>query len=341
MKTYSKKCARNGRLVDGERDRPTERGLREPRSQDLPNLKKTASERVTLTIDGRKINASKGRYVLDVARDMGIEIPTLCDHPPLEPAGACRLCLVEVTHPSWGGWRGLMTSCIYPTSEGIEVSTNNERVVKARRGILSLLAARCPSSSVIKKLAERYKVNTDGLFKTTNADNCILCGLCARVCQAYASGAISTLGRGETKKVGTFFDKPSEACVGCGGCALLCPTGNIKALRSRGRYTIWGQTLKHVVCSVDVERCSGCGSCEEACPFSVARIVLTKDGARTATIPEQHCRGCGACVGVCPSGSIEQRPDYGWSQLSSIIREPARHEREETGVLRNQKGGQS
>lgn len=271
---------------------------------------------VTLEIDGRRLQAEAGSYVLAAAREAGIEIPTLCHHPDLEPVGACRLCMVEVTHPDWGGWSGLMTACLYPVAEGIQVSTRSERVVRARRGILALLAARCPGSELIQRLARRHGVpaGDSALHSDPAADSCILCGLCTRVCETYATGAIATVNRGSTKQIAPFDARPPDECVGCGACALVCPTGNLVGERAARSFSIWERTFETALCLVDAARCIGCGSCEEACPFEVPRVALTVEGQMVARIPEAHCRGCGACVGACPTGAITQQ-GFAWEQL--------------------------
>lgn len=274
----------------------------------------TTGVRVTLTIDGRRLTVPIGRTLLAVARDAGIEIPTLCDHPALEPIGACRLCVVEVTHPDWNGWRNLVTSCLYPVADGLEVSTANDAVREARRRVLALLAARCPGSPVVAQLAQRYGADTSRLALTEDGDNCILCGLCVRVCETYATSAIVTHSRGNTKAIGAFGGRAPADCVGCGGCAAVCPTGNIAAARTATGYEIWGRSFDTAVAIVDAARCVGCGVCEEACPFHVARVVLAPGGGRTAQIPAEQCRGCGACLGACPSGAIAQ-PAYSWHNL--------------------------
>lgn len=262
---------------------------------------------VAFTIDGRAVTAPEGSYVLEAATRAGIEIPTLCNHPDLEPVGACRICMVEVTHPDWNGWSGLMTSCLYPVKEGIQVSTRSDRVKAARRGVLSLLVARCPESKTIRALAEQYDARADGLTTDPEADNCILCGLCTRVCETYATAAITTAGRGAIKRVTTFADQQPEECVGCGACVSVCPTAELVGERSDTGYNVWNRFVPTSICVVDEARCVGCGSCEEACPFSVARVAFRFGGTRTAVIPADACRGCGACVGACPSGAIEQR----------------------------------
>ena len=73
---------------------------------------------LTLRIDGRTVQAEAGTFVLQAARAAGIDVPSLCDHPDLEPFGGCRLCMVEVTHPDWGSWSGLMTRASTPWPRG-------------------------------------------------------------------------------------------------------------------------------------------------------------------------------------------------------------------------------
>ena len=262
--------------------------------------------KVTLRIDGREVRAAEGTFALAVARGMGIEIPTLCDDPSLEPVGACRLCMVEVTHPDWKGWSGLMTSCLYPVVEGLEIATASEKVLTARRQVLTLLRARCPGSDTIRALADRHGVEFDALYSDPAADDCILCGLCTRVCEAYATSAITTIDRGAAKAIGSFAGEPPADCVGCGACATICPTNNIPATRTGTGYRVWERRFDTAVATVERTRCLGCGSCEEACPFAVARVAFHADGRRIAVIPREQCRGCGACIGACPSGAIDQ-----------------------------------
>jgi ferredoxin len=170
--------------------------------------------------------------------------------------------------------------------------------------ILELLLARCPSVPKIRELANRMGV-IETRFKD-DADTCILCGLCTRVCQTYATTSIAVLNRGYKKSIGTVADAPPEDCVGCGACAQICPTGHITDKRSAGRYEIWNRKFATATCAVDPSLCRGCGACEEACPFAVPRVTLQKDGAATAHISIDACRGCGVCFAVCPSRAIVQ-----------------------------------
>jgi predicted molibdopterin-dependent oxidoreductase YjgC len=278
------------------------------------SMVKASAKKVTLRIDQRTLQAETGAYVLEVAKKAGIEIPTLCHHPDLESIGACRLCLVEVTHPQWRGWSGLMTACLYPVAEGLEIFTRSPRVLEARRGILRLLAARCPQSKIIGDLAGEYGITRGRLLVEHGADECILCGLCTRVCETYATYAIATCSRGSAKRIGSLGNTPPQDCVGCGACAAVCPTGNIAARFNSSGYHIWQRTFETPICTIRRERCLGCGRCEERCPFAVARVVLKVNGEKVATIDAEHCRGCGACIGACPSGAIIQ-PRASWIEL--------------------------
>ncbi len=102
---------------------------------------------VTCTINDMVIQAEEEKTILEVARDEGIHIPTLCYHKELTPYGACRLCLVEIV----GGARPChQVSCLYKVTEGLIVKTDTERVVRARKIIIELLLARSPDSEKVK-----------------------------------------------------------------------------------------------------------------------------------------------------------------------------------------------
>jgi NADH dehydrogenase/NADH:ubiquinone oxidoreductase subunit G len=113
---------------------------------------------VNLTIDNKKIEAEAGRTVLEVARENGIVIPTLCAHESLEPTGSCRLCVVEAKQ---GKRTRIVTSCLYPVAEGLIVDTKSERVMNVRRLVLQLLMARCPESKQLKAMAQEMGVKPE------------------------------------------------------------------------------------------------------------------------------------------------------------------------------------
>jgi len=202
--------------------------------------------KVTLTIDGKTISAEKGEMLLDVCRRNHMTIPTLCHNESLSSDGRCRLCVVELKE---GDWSKLVTSCLYPAKEGLNVLTRSERVLKTRAMILELLAARCPASPDIKKLAAEHGVKEPRFEPDNDKGKCILCGQCIRTCsEVVGVSAIDNINRGIHKIVGTPYREPSAACIGCGACAFVCPTGHIVLQDKDGVRTIWGRKFEMAAC---------------------------------------------------------------------------------------------
>ena len=178
-------------------------------------------ERITLNIDDKEVTGEKDRTVLEVARSVGIDIPTLCYHEKLEPYGACRLCLVEIGTPPR---TRLVTSCVYPVADGLVVKTRSERVIQTRKTLLELLLARAPGAKIIKDLAEEYGVTKARLRRT--ATFCILCGLCVRYCaEVKKADAVGFIGRGIEREVMFIPEIATASCPPCRECFPLCPTG--------------------------------------------------------------------------------------------------------------------
>ncbi len=205
-----------------------------------------------LTLNGKRVQAHEGEYVLAVARRAGIHIPTLCEHPAVEPFGACRLCMVEVTKASWKGWKGLMTACLYPAADGLVIETDSAAVKHVRKNVLDLLLARCPDSKLIQRLAAEHGVHQTTFTPRDKPDLCILCGLCTRVCETAATAAISTTKRGHGKEIGTPWGGPPPDCIGCLACAHVCPTGHITFSETAATRSIWGREF-------ELARCRDCG----------------------------------------------------------------------------------
>jgi bidirectional [NiFe] hydrogenase diaphorase subunit len=233
-----------------------------------------------IIIDGRKLSAKEGDTILAVAKRAGIEIPTLCHHEALEPVGACRLCMVEVTHPDWNGWKGLVTSCLYPVEDGLEVATHSERVLRQRQTILDLLVARCPESAEIRALADAHGEVTE--YKSfEDGSKCIMCYLCTRACAAVGAHAISAVNRGTLKEIAAPFHENPDACLGCGACYNVCPTGHIEMEDAGMTRKIWGREFKMVACDT-------CGSpimTEEYRAFAIENRAL----------PESYYTTCADC----------------------------------------------
>ncbi len=212
---------------------------------------------VKLTINGREITAEEGTTVLHAARENNIYIPTLCENEAVEPYGACRLCLVEITTAR--GRKRLVTSCIYLVEEGLAVNTDTERIQNIRRMLLELLLARCPDSEVIQDLAQKAGVEKTRFVKQKGNNKCILCANCARTCEEVVGvAAISLARRGVEREMTTPFNEDfSEVCIGCGACAYSCPTGAITLEDTDGTRVIkW----PHNRMEFKLKRCSICGN---------------------------------------------------------------------------------
>ena len=212
---------------------------------------------VTLTINGRTIQAEEGAMVLDVARENNIYIPALCSNEEVAPYGACRLCLVEIATAR--GRERLVTSCLYPVEEGLVVKTDSERIAKNRRMLIELLLARCPDSEVIRDMASRLGVERARFKSQKDNNKCILCSLCARTCsEVVGVAAISLANRGVKRQLTTPFDKDfSDVCIGCGSCAYVCPTHAITVQDADGvRLVKW----PHNQMEFKLKKCDVCGN---------------------------------------------------------------------------------
>jgi bidirectional [NiFe] hydrogenase diaphorase subunit len=178
-------------------------------------------------IDGRDVQAKEGWTVLETARHYGIHIPTLCYHEAVTPSGACRLCVVEARE---GDRAKVVISCMYPPYEGVEIATNTERVRNVRRWILEMLLAECPASKEIRRLAEEYGVQGTRFRSENPEEQCLLCGLCVKICEEVVGiRAIAFGSRGVSKHITTPYMIPNKACIACGSCVSACPTGAMQA----------------------------------------------------------------------------------------------------------------
>ena len=227
-----------------------------------------------IKINGIPYPAEEGEFILAVARRNRVIIPTLCHHDGLPGQGCCRLCLVEIAER--GGTR-IVTACLYPVSEGLEVNTDTDQVAAIRRRNLALLRLRAPEAERIKQLCSFYKVPEDGRFEAMPGERCVLCGLCVRACASIGTGAIAAINRGVTKKIAPPYEEAPESCIGCGACAEVCPTKAIPLEQTRETREIWGRVFA-------MRCCSQCGE-----PYT------TEEAARRAALLTGQEDG-----GICP-----------------------------------------
>jgi len=200
---------------------------------------------VTLRMNGLDVPAEEGWTILQAARFIGIEIPTLCYKDGLSPWGGCRLCLVEIGE---GKDAKLVSSCTYPVCDGLVVRTHSERVTKARKVLVELHLSSCPNSRTLQDLAASLGVQKVR-FKVEHED-CVYCGLCVRICAEQMNAkAIGFVNRGGKMKITTPFDSKSEDCRRCGACMYVCPACQLRCE---------GPESPRVVCG-------GCLSLEPTC----------------------------------------------------------------------------
>jgi formate dehydrogenase alpha subunit len=252
-------------------------------------------ERISLTIDGMPVIADSGSSILNAARDNGIRIPTLCHHPHLEPAGACRLCIVEDEKSG-----RIMASCVTPVVSGLSVQTNSEALRRHRTNIIRLLLANHPESCIVcnkgnrcdlRLLAGELGVGLTGLYRMPHylkleeanpfiirdLTKCILCGKCIRADhELVAVGAIDYNGRGLRARPATAHEMPLEksSCTFCGTCVSLCPTGALLAKNT------------HFAGSPQKEALTICGFCGVGCS-----LVMGSTEGRIVEVNPSHSDG--------------------------------------------------
>ncbi len=202
---------------------------------------------INITVDGQKKMAKEGATVLETARSLKIDIPTLCYHKDLTPFGSCRLCMVEIK--SNGKWK-LTTSCTTPLTEGMEIRTGTEKVKESRKFAAGMLYYKYPGDKTVRQIAAKLGVKVDGSKPET--EECVLCGLCVRACREIVdAGALKFEDRGLDRNVEEpKLDFDPAACIGCGSCAFVCPTSYVKMTDAGKTRTIWNKVFKMAKCSV-------------------------------------------------------------------------------------------
>jgi len=261
---------------------------------------------VTLTIDGIRVKVEQDKTVIQAAIQANIEIPTLCYHKALSPYGACRLCVVEI-HKN--GWKKIRASCVYKVEDGIEVKTNTRELQNIRQTIIELIMARAPDSERVKEIAQKLGVRKTR-YVPRNED-CILCGLCVRMCsERMGQSAIGFKLRGDKREVSPPFDIESPRCMVCGACFSVCPTASerLKKLSSRPIQPLldeFDQGLRQ---------------------RSVIRIPFPQAVPNAAIIDKEHCvhflnDRCKICQDLCEAEAIDfdQKEEVRDLQVGSVI----------------------
>jgi len=227
---------------------------------------------IDIYINDQKYKVKRDTKLLEVCRENGIYIPTLCYHPDLPEFAGCRLCLVELDK---GDWSKLVASCAYPIRKPERFYTDTEKVWKSRRMTAQLLLARAPGAKAILEDVLGEEIVPRFPAVGSENDKCVLCGLCYRLCHQQGTGAIHSTGRGAHKIVDTPFSEPNDDCIGCLSCTGICPTGAIQAEEKNGRRDIWHR-------SFDLLRCPICG--ERHITRGMAAYEMDKTGLHVVDV---------------------------------------------------------
>jgi predicted molibdopterin-dependent oxidoreductase YjgC len=228
---------------------------------------------VQIALNGETVVANADATILDLCRSEDVDIPTMCFLETLSPFNSCRLCVVEVS-----GSRTLVPSCSRTIEEGMEVTTESDRITNTRRTLYELYTSTVDLSladtNTQRWMAEydvdperfgRYEPHRevkiqDDLY-VRDYDKCVMCYRCVAACgpDAQNTFAIDVAGRGLASTISTEYDVtlPDSACVYCGNCIGVCPTG---ALMFKSEYDMrlagaWDEDRQHVTTTI----CSFCG----------------------------------------------------------------------------------
>jgi len=282
---------------------------------------------ISLQVNDQSVSVAPGATILEAARQLSVDIPTLCYDSRLKPHGACRLCLVEVE-----GMAKPVPSCTTPATEGMRVTTESDRLLRLRRNVVELLLSDHPNDCMVciragnctlQELAYRFNIREvrypgaqrdhnrvdENPFVMREQNKCVLCGLCVRVCdEVQGVGAIGYAGRGFESKICPPFERDLD-CEFCGQCISVCPTGALSAKAWEGQPRHEGVVQTETTCGY-----CGCG----------CNITLHTHGnqvARISSRPDNHNRGW-----LCVKGR------FGYEFINSP-------ERLRTPMIRRQKGG--
>ena len=271
---------------------------------------------MNLILDGRPVAFEGSPTILEVARANGVYIPSLCDHPGLEPFAACRICLVEVKDR-----RGYVPACHTIAEEGLEVRTMSPEIEILRRGILELILAEHPNACLIcaeKASCDEYKST---IRKTGEVTGCVLCPMNGRceLQRVVASVGVervhfpSARREGDVRRDDPFIDRDNSLCILCGRCVRVCHEirgASVLTFVARGSETVIGTAMDRRL--VESE-CRFCGACVDVCPTG----SLSERGVRYERLPETESKtvcplcgqGCGLRVGLRDGRILGAVPD--------------------------------
>jgi len=247
-------------------------------------------DQVTVKINNHAYQVEKGKSILSICNEKGIDVPALCHNEALKPYGACRLCMVDVISGSHK--KGLSASCTLKADDGLEVLTETEKIEKHRKILFEFYLSQAPDSEAIKEMAAKYGVLETRFSKREKPNDplnnkCILCGQCVRVCdEVMETAAINYIGRGYLTTINTPYVEESDVCMGCKACVEACPTGAIDFEDLDGFRIMksWSNT------KIALKKCTVCG--RFYAPEPLASFAYRKLGTDLQEEIKEMCPDC-------------------------------------------------